>query len=109
MTIWKELDTYTAFNSAVVSSGSESITNKDAKFSGYNRLMVQNLDVVDIELRLDQLTLRTFRVSKNGGYITIEPEAGLFFRSVQNVNLSTTTNQTANKILFRFAYAQKVD
>lgn len=102
-----EMDVYSADNTAVAASDSEVIADANSKYNTYNRLLVQNLDIVDIEIRLDQLSTggRVFRVGKNGGYLNIEPEAGIYFRSVQNVNLSAADAQTAGKILFRLAYA----
>lgn len=106
-----ELDVYSADNTAVPVGDSEAIQNVNSRYNTYNRLLVQNLDAVDIEVRLDQLNIagQVFRVGKNGGYLVIEPEAGRYFRSVQNVNLDTANAEVAGKIIFRFAYAVKVN
>jgi len=111
MTIWKETENGNAVNTAVAAAGNEIIVSGTQRSPHFNRLLVQNLDGnCDIELRLDSMTTggRVFIVQRNGGTLGIEPGDGVFFNSIQAVNLSAGDAETAGAIRYRWARAVKI-
>lgn len=109
---WIEREVNSAFNTAVIASGSEQIVGGTNHVDHFNFLMVQNRDITPIQVRLDNMTSlgRVVEVQANGGLVIIDPANGddINFKQIVAVNLDAANAETANKILFRWAFKERV-
>jgi len=88
-------------NTAVAAGGLEYIiTAQPTKYTNtWNRLIIQNSDVVQIRVYLDGNTARAFDVGPNNGSLVLEPKDGYRFGTVQVKNLDAAVAETAGKIV----------
>jgi len=105
-----EIESVSAFNTAVAASGSEilNFVGTARLVQNFNKLNVLNRDVVPVRVDISGgagTTGRVLEISQNGGSINITPEDGIVFSNIKVTNLDGSTAETANKILFRAAYA----
>lgn len=106
---WKEVESQTVTNSTNLAAGSievEIASTQNVDF--YNRITVVNLDTVNINVFLDNNSTRAFFVQSNGGILIIDPNDGIYFKSVSQKNLDGSTAETSGKIQFRVAKAVDV-
>lgn len=101
-------------NTAVVADGNEffqSSADKLAKSKdGFNSFICQNNDAVDIEIRLDGLdeTDKVYPVpSKMQGNLSVADDK--YFKSLQVVNKSSTTAETAGKITLQWSRLEPIN
>jgi hypothetical protein len=106
--MFKEDESNSAFNTAIAATAQEEICSGTQRVASYNRLLVQNRDGVDIQILLDNATGqgKIFEVQGNGGIFQIEPTDGIWFCRFSQKNLHAAMAETANKILFRWAFAR---
>lgn len=110
--IWKETFADSAYNTNIAAAALQTVQSTEAnkaKFAPFNRLLIHNRDAVDIKIYLDGLdvTGRIFQLSA-GEILLIEPGDGITFVNVKQENIDAATAETADKILFRWAKAERV-
>lgn len=108
--VWKEIFTDSSFNTAVAASGSEQIRSTNPRIWEYNSLIVTNRDITDIEIRLNGESGggRSFQLQA-GDTLQIQPHENIWFSWLLAVNLDAANAQTANKILYRWAHAKRLE
>jgi hypothetical protein len=104
MTRWKELDSNSQVNTAVATGALETINCRSSTSQNFNRLIVNNRDNVDIQLRLNGATTGggLFNVPR-ATTLVIDASDGIWFSWFNNYNLDAVNAETAGAILFRWA------
>lgn len=112
MTTYEEVESQDAFNTAVAAGGIEAVFTATQRSPNFNKLLVQNTDVVDINIYLDTggsaVAGRRYKVPKNSVFSIDPATENINFINVTQENLDAVSAETANKILFRVAYARPV-
>jgi len=116
MTEYKILESSSAKNSNIAAGASERVINectyarKGGDYKRWNSLEVYNRDDVAIEIRLDEQTsgAKVYQIPANT-VMTIEPDEGIEFDTVDQVNLDGATAETANAIFFKAMVKVKIN
>lgn len=95
----------------LAAGGTEQIFSNPARVAHWNFLHVVNRDAVDIRLNMDGQTGegKSWIVQANGGILSIEPEDGIVWRTLDQVNLDGATAEVVGKIDFSIARKEPVD
>ena len=105
---YKVLESASAKNTDIAAGVTERIINectfarKGGEYKRWNYLEVYNRDNVAIEIQLDEQTSggKVYQVQANAVMI-LNANEGVFFDTVDQKNLHASTQQVADKILFK--------
>jgi hypothetical protein len=101
--VWDEKDKASGTNTAIVAGDQEQLIDNPKFAANWNKLLVQNFDVVDVAIYLDGQFLA--KAGKNQGAVVVDPSEGINFYKVVILNLDGVTAETAGKITVRASYA----
>lgn len=109
MATWKEIESDSAYNTALAAGVSENYQSTTRRAQNFNSLIVTNRGAVDCKIALNGQNLagRVFEVPA-GGILGISPEDGIWFSFVKQTNLHAANAEVANTILVRWAHSVKI-